>query len=493
MRVTSKMMTTNMLSNINKNKNNMSSLADQYSTQQKIQRPSEDPVIAVRSLKYRTSLSELNQYHEKNVPDAMSWMEQTESSLNKVNEILTQMNTYFNQGANDSLEATDRDALLETLREYKSQIYECMNADNAGRFVFTGYRTDVPLLFDQSTDNYEYTIKEPLSFDNVQTKTYVKANIAYDPTKTDPQDYANMAATEETMYRIKLSYSEIDKGNPTLKLTVDGATKNVATISQNDPNAYDIEAVRAAGTDCDALFIAETGELILSKELYADFSTGKEFSTEYKKSSFQKNELRPEHYFDCTVVNKQDGKTYSYTKPTQQKINYEVNFSQSISVNTMANECIDATLGNQIDDVIKQLERVKKVETKLNEIDTMIKNKTYACDEDTINELKAQVENELALEKTALQKTFGNGLTTTTKVQAKVNKVTADLGSRYKRLELTESRLADQISSYTEMLTSNDTVNIEDAIINYTSAMTTYNASLNAAAKVVQNSLLDFL
>ena len=54
MRVTSKMMTTNMLNNINRNKNNMSILGNQYSTQQKIQRPSEDPVVAVRSLKYRS-------------------------------------------------------------------------------------------------------------------------------------------------------------------------------------------------------------------------------------------------------------------------------------------------------------------------------------------------------------------------------------------------------------------------------------------------------
>ena len=72
MRVTSKMMNSNALNNINRNKTNLSMLANQYATQQKIQRPSEDPVVAVRSLKYRTSVAELEQYAKKNVPDAMS-------------------------------------------------------------------------------------------------------------------------------------------------------------------------------------------------------------------------------------------------------------------------------------------------------------------------------------------------------------------------------------------------------------------------------------
>jgi len=61
MRITNKMMTNNMMSNINKNKNLLSKLDEQYSTGKKIQRPPEDPIIAVRALKLRTNLSELNQ------------------------------------------------------------------------------------------------------------------------------------------------------------------------------------------------------------------------------------------------------------------------------------------------------------------------------------------------------------------------------------------------------------------------------------------------
>ena len=42
MRVTNKMMTTGMLNNIMSNKSDMNTKFNQYTTQQKIQRPSED-------------------------------------------------------------------------------------------------------------------------------------------------------------------------------------------------------------------------------------------------------------------------------------------------------------------------------------------------------------------------------------------------------------------------------------------------------------------
>ncbi|SFR58981.1 flagellar hook-associated protein FlgL [Anaeromicropila populeti] len=500
MRVTSKMMTTSMLSNINKNKTNMSKAADQYATQQKIQRPSEDPVIAVRSLKYRTNLAELDQYLEKNVPDAMSWMEVTESALDNVNDILTKMNTYFNQGANDTLETTDRSAIIETLKQYKEQVYECANADNAGRYLFTGYRTDTPLVFEEKTENKLYEISEQLDFDKVNTISYVKADIQYTAGNT-AQDYASMAATQQTAYRMQLSYGNIDSLT-SLSYTTGGTTNNLSIheVSMSDADAYDIDAYNTAnGTTYDALWVKETGEIIISGSTYDTLATATDIQADYEKSSFEKDELRPEHYFDCKVSDLDGtgaviaGTLKQYEKPEEQEIQYEVNFSQKITVNTMANQCITAELGNQIDDIIRQLKKVDEVEQKLTKIKSMIENKTYTGTEDAMNELLEQANTELTLQKNVLQEKFGNGLTTTTNVQEDVNTELADLGSRYKRLELTEARLTDQQTSFSEMLTKNDRVDIEDAVVNYTSAMTVYNASLSASAKVAQVSLLDYL
>lgn len=496
MRVTSKMMTSNALNNINRNKANMSILANQYSTQQKIQRPSENPVIAVRSLKYRTSIAELDQYAKKNVPDAMSWISNTETALNSVNSILTNMNTYFNQGANDTLETSERVALKQTLSEYRDQIFQCLNSDYAGRYLFTGYRTDTSLTFDEESKNTMYNITETFKDTDLQIFTYIKADLKYSDTAT-ANDYASNAASSNKGYKLNLAYNEIDivkdqNGNDVAPVLSYQATKGataqnipVKVVSIEDKDAYDV------GTN-EAVLIKETGEIILSKDSYDKLNGAYSFQVNYNKQNFDKGDVKPEHYFDCTATDA-DGNVYQYTKPANQKIDYEVNFSQNITVNTLANECVDFKIINQIDDIINQIEKVEKVENKLAEIESMLANGTYTGDKDALVELKSQVENELALEKSVLREQFGKGITTTTKVQATVNKAVADLGSRYKRLELTEARLEDQLTSFNEMLTTNDTVDIEDAIVNYMAAMTAYNASLNATAKIAQNSLLDFL
>ena len=124
MRITNRMMTNNMLSNINKNKQNVSKLEEQYSTGKKIQRPSEDPIVTVRALKLRTNLTELEQYYEKNIPDAFSWMDVTESSLSTINELLREINTLCVQGSSDTLTATDRSSIVQKLVEMKNQIFQ---------------------------------------------------------------------------------------------------------------------------------------------------------------------------------------------------------------------------------------------------------------------------------------------------------------------------------------------------------------------------------
>ena len=68
MRITNNMMLRTTASNINANKQNVNTLNNQMSSQKKISRPSEDPVVAIRALRLRGSLSEINQYYEKNKP-----------------------------------------------------------------------------------------------------------------------------------------------------------------------------------------------------------------------------------------------------------------------------------------------------------------------------------------------------------------------------------------------------------------------------------------
>ena len=78
MRITNNIILHNTSININGNKGNVDTLNNQMTSQKKIQRPSDDPVTAIRALRLRSTLSEIDQYYEKNIPDAESWLDVTE-------------------------------------------------------------------------------------------------------------------------------------------------------------------------------------------------------------------------------------------------------------------------------------------------------------------------------------------------------------------------------------------------------------------------------
>ena len=61
MRITTKVMQNNSLSNINTNKKLQDKLNTQMATEKKINRPSDDPVVAIRALRLRTNVSQITQ------------------------------------------------------------------------------------------------------------------------------------------------------------------------------------------------------------------------------------------------------------------------------------------------------------------------------------------------------------------------------------------------------------------------------------------------
>lgn len=499
MRITNKMMTNNMLSNINKNKFNMTSLEQQYSTGKRIQRPSDDPIITVRALKLRTNLSELKQYYEKNIPDAMSWMDVTESALTTVNSILKSMNTYCVQGSSDSLTATDRSSIVQNLMEMKNQIYQEGNTNYAGRYVFTGYKTDTPLIFTQDTKNLQYEISEKLTGEQIQIGTKVTDSYKLSDLDADPPVPLNTPPKQVNIYRIQLSYNELDNlnllgGISYSKKGPDGTPEpqvpltNVQMKPVSDPKAYEVE-------DNMINFIPETGELILSEQVYQELRTASEIGMTYTKTNFKNGDLRPEHYFNSkmTDLNRPEVEAIEFKKEKQQ-IQYEINYNQKLTINTEGSDAISHNIGRAIDDILNNVNDVIETERKIAEVEKRMQDNNLSdADKQRYEKMLEQFDIELEIKKEIMQKSFAKGITASNKEQDRVNVAVADLGSRYVRLELTENRLSSQKVDFEELLSKNEDADLVDTIIKYNAAQTIYNASLSAAGKVVKNSLLDFL
>jgi flagellar hook-associated protein flgL len=237
------MMQNRSLNNLNTNKTLQEKLTTQLSTMKKITRPSDDPVIAIRSLKLNSTLNKIDQYYEKNSNDAQSWLELTESAIKTTNSILEDMSGYITQCAQGSLTAEERAAILQNLANYQSEIYSTGNATSAGRNIFTGYRTDTPLTFlKDKTERYSITEQRDNSFIDTITHTVIgdMANINAGNFNTASYSaYTEYQVKSYDVARIRLAYNNLD-------IDTD-ATKNADKIKLS--YFTDVNTDAAHGTD----------------------------------------------------------------------------------------------------------------------------------------------------------------------------------------------------------------------------------------------------
>lgn len=252
------------LRNLNINKLRQEKLTNQMSTGKKITRPSDDPVIAIRSLKLNSSLDKIDQYYEKNAADAQSWLELTDSALSTVNKILT--NDIRNNiiSAKSSYETVkDREAVITHLRKAMEEIYSTGNADSGGRSIFTGYRTDMPLTLTEAKQE-KNRITEQFTNDTIDKMTFVYAgeiNTINEGNFKDVEDIAKKEITSNEIYRKRLAYGDLD-----LKQVIDPATKkptyeSTIDIGYMSDAKFDGNGVTISTTSVSAFVSIDTSQI----------------------------------------------------------------------------------------------------------------------------------------------------------------------------------------------------------------------------------------
>jgi flagellar hook-associated protein 3 FlgL len=140
MRVTQNILNQNMLFNLQRNNRAMEKYQEQVSSGKKINKPSDDPVTAVRGMYYRSSLNEIDQY-KKNADDGLSWLTTTDESLDEVTSVLQRVRELTVQGLNGTNDPSARNAIAEEVNQLKEHLGEIANSQIAGKYIFAG--TDV--------------------------------------------------------------------------------------------------------------------------------------------------------------------------------------------------------------------------------------------------------------------------------------------------------------------------------------------------------------
>lgn len=307
MRVTNGMIINTSLNGLYNNMNAMNKTYAQMATGKKIQTVSDDPIVAGRALKLKTTVLEAEQY-ESNLKEAMSWMEITESSLGNMSRILKTIRTKCVQASTGTLNKEDLLVIQTDIKQLWKQLQEEANTTYAGRYIFSGFKTDQKLV-------------------------------------------------------------EEDKAVPP------------SVINDN--------------------------------------------------------------------INTKD-----------QDINYEVGVGSTVNVNVTGME-----------EILKEMEK-------------------------EFNGIFSNVENSLAdenIDSTDLNKMFTNKLEALDKIMQSISEKTSDLGSRMNRVEYTQERLSDQKTVFKNLLSETEDIDIEEVYTNFNVQYATYQSALQATAKVIKNTLADYL
>ncbi len=539
MRMTNKIMQNNSLYNINNNKILRDKLSTMMSTQKKITRPSDDPIIAIRALRLRTTVSDLTQYYGKNVPDAESWLEVTEKALGTVVDVITDLTKQANLAANKEKGPEDLAVFIQQMKQLRDEYYSTGNSDFAGRYVFTGYRTNTSLSFKgdeiktatATTPAYpQYTITEQITMQDFDSVNYTYTtdgkgkNDLLDGLNKDSWKEPQYADIEEKqvfntdIHRIRLSYKDLEaadkKGNPPSiqYKDADGNLKDLTTIAgipaiTTVPNGTDpYQAVRE---DPDAMiFVPETGEILMGDNVFStlqqspDVTTTTELQVTYDKHNWKKNDLKPEHYFACTGTTlNADGTEKSvdynqeYLKGEEetQIIEYDVGYNQKIRVNTTAREAFTHDLGRDIDDLEEALKSVTELNATVKDLEKVLDGLQDPAD-------KALVQKQLDAAKKAYDYTrenihnmFQSTMSSMQSYLDQVNKANTDSGTRSSRLELIDNRLMDQKATFESLQSENEDIDIAEVIVKLTSTELTYNSALMATGKIMQTSLMNYI
>lgn len=526
MRMTNKIMQNNSLYNINNNKLLQDKLSTQMSTQKKITRPSDDPVIAIRALRLRTNVSELTQFYDKNVKDADSWLTVTGKALSTVADVLTDMSKEANKAANKEKGVEDLQIILGQLKSLKNEFYSTGNMDYAGRYVFTGYRTTTPLSFTDEVEEQpkgypSYEITEQVKIDAFDSINYTDIGDLDGLNKNNytGADYANIEENQvknTDIHRLRLSYDKISKdAKPEIKIMGKDGKTEIASYSASVKSVSD-DPYSQVG-EKDIIFIPETGEILLGDKVYEDLEkalddpaadgTNTEIRVTYTKNEWKNGDLRPEHYFACKGTTKDkngENKTVSYNQDylddyKKQIIEYDVGYNQKIQVNTTADEVFTHSLDRDMDDLERALDDLAKIDATKEDMKKVLdemKERNVSEDSDDYKIAKKQYD---AAKKAYdyirenVHKMFEKTISDTQGYLDDANVAITDNGTRSQRLDLIENRLMDQKTTFQTLQSENEDADIAEVAIQLTSTELTYNAALMATGKIMQTSLMNYI
>ena len=158
MRVTNKMLTSSLLTNVNNNLNQLQKYENQLSSKVKVDKISDDPVAAAKILKAKSELKSQEQY-STNMEYASGWLRSVDDALASVDDVLLRAREIAVRGSNGATSLESSKALGEEVNSIIGELVHIANTDYNGSYLFAGGESDIiPFTMEADVVKFNFNI-----------------------------------------------------------------------------------------------------------------------------------------------------------------------------------------------------------------------------------------------------------------------------------------------------------------------------------------------
>lgn len=170
MRVTQSMLSNNMLRNLSNSYAKMGKVQNQIETGKKVNRPSDDPVVAMKGIGYRTELNKVEQF-QRNIGEVNNWLDTSDDTLDKVGSAMQRANELVIQASNGTTTLDDRKKIDSELQQLRQHIQNLANTQVGEKYIFSGTKTTTA-PFDTTANSYVDPITNPALTKSVDIEVF---------------------------------------------------------------------------------------------------------------------------------------------------------------------------------------------------------------------------------------------------------------------------------------------------------------------------------
>jgi flagellar hook-associated protein 3 FlgL len=511
LRITSSMISSNYLYNLNGNLNRLSKYLEQESTGRSINRISDNPVKTTQSLSARNKLSGITRYKE-NLGIANNWLTETEEAISDLNEIIQDAYEKTVGASTGTVNESDLRAIAEEIAALRDEVLSTANSTFGSSYLFAGYNTTGT---SSGVLPYKLDSKGDLYYNGINMSNEASVDAVNKAAKTVAEALGRLADADTVSGILPVSsYNRIID----LMSEAIGAAGEIASAAERTT-----EAARDIASSADIDAATEAGLTAAAETLGSSYDAlSNEIINANNALAIARNAASAAAEAYAALEKAQASGDEAAISEAQNAYNEAVSAAEAAAAEVQAASPALLSAASATANLIDDGDDTTATDVKsIIDSSAALADASAALDAQNADVLRVQVSSgqtmEVAVAGTellgrgdenlyivldCLYKALTGGADASSindyisrlqDCQSRILALQAEVGAKLGRIDTLSARYEANIINYKKMKSDAEDADLAEVITNYATAKTVYNSALSAGSEIIRTSLLDFL